>query len=297
MLTVIMPCFNEGSNIKKAVERTSEVLKKSNISFELLFVDDGSADETWTEIKKQIKENKNVTVKGIRFSRNYGKEAAIQAGLKNASGDCMVLMDCDLQHPPEKIPEMYEKWKEGYEIVEGRKKNRGKESAFHKFAANIFYGLISKATAVDMAAASDFKLLDQSVVKALGLFKEHCYFFRALSSSIGFKKTQVYFEVEERTEGTSKWNLKSLVRYAINNIAANTNAPLYLPAFLLAFLSAAISFLFLLIPGNRWIAPIFCFISSIIGLILGIMGYYIGKIFDETKDRPSYIIAEMAGMD
>ncbi len=297
MLTVIMPCFNEGSNIKKAVERTSEVLKKERLPFELLFVDDGSIDETWNEIKKQVKENETVTVKGIRFSRNYGKEAAIQAGLAHATGDCVVLMDCDLQHPPEKIPEMYKKWKEGFEIVEGRKKDRGKESALHKFAANTFYGLISKATASDMAAASDFKLLDQSVVKALGLFHEHCYFFRALSSNIGFKKTQVYFEVEERVAGTSKWNFKSLVRYAINNIAANTNAPLYLPAFLLAFLSAVSSLLFLFIPGKRWMVPMLCFVGSMIGLILGILGYYIGKIFDEAKNRPCYIIAETAGMD
>ncbi len=164
----------------------------------------------------------------IRFSRNFGKEAAIMAGLAQAQGDCCVVIDCDLQHPPVTIIEMYRLWQHGYQIVEGRKRNRGRESWLHRWAAHSFYCLISKLTKLDLAQASDFKLLDRRVVDALLQMQEQPAFFRALSSWVGFKTARLEFDVQERTLGSSKWSTLALIKYAITNIASFSTLPLQL---------------------------------------------------------------------
>ncbi len=143
--------------IAKATARMAEILQPEKIDYELLFIDDGSRDGTWAQINEAAEKDSHVV--GVHFSRNFGKEAAMFAGLEQARGDCCVVIDCDLQHPPEKIVEMYRLWEQGYEVVEGIKEDRGEESGLHKFAANSFYGLISKATGMDMSSSSDFKLL------------------------------------------------------------------------------------------------------------------------------------------
>lgn len=165
MISVVIPAYNEEETVSKAAEVIGGILTTQNIDFELLFVNDGSKDQTWNNICKVAE--KNSKIRGINFSRNFGKESAMFAGLAQARGDCVVVIDCDLQHPPEKIVEMYRLWEQGYEIVEGVKSSRGKESVFHTLAAKCFYGLISNATSVDMANASDFKLLDRKVVDVL----------------------------------------------------------------------------------------------------------------------------------
>ena len=212
MLSVILPSYNEEKMIFTAADTISGILSRENIDFELLFVDDGSKDATWENITKAAQMNSHVV--GIHFSRNFGKEAAMFAGLEKAAGDCCVVLDCDLQHPPEKIVEMYRLWEEGYEVVEGIKEDRGEESGFHKFAANSFYGLISRATGMDMSSSSDFKLLDRKVVDTLNSLPERNVFFRALSFWVGYKKATVYYSVRERTEGESKWSTKSLIKCA-----------------------------------------------------------------------------------
>ena len=159
MLSVILPSYNEEKMIPVATARMAEVLGGAGIDYELLFVDDGSKDKTWSEIQRCAETDPHVV--GVHFSRNFGKESAMFAGLETAKGDCAVVIDCDLQHPPEKIVEMYRLWEQGYEVVEGIKDDRGEESGFHKFAANSFYGIISRATGMDMASSSDFKLLDR----------------------------------------------------------------------------------------------------------------------------------------
>ena len=210
--------------IAQTFKTVKEIMDGASIPFEIIFVDDGSKDMTYVNITKLA--GSNTEVRGISFSRNFGKESAIFAGLESAAGACCVIMDCDLQHPPATIVEMYRLWEQGYDVVEGVKSSRGKETPIHKFCANSFYGIISKLTDIDMTNASDFKLLDRRAIEALLLMPERTPFFRALSSWIGFKTATVSFEVQERTVGTSKWSMWSLVKYAIRNITSFSGAPM-----------------------------------------------------------------------
>ena len=189
MLSVVLPAYNEEKMIQKAADTIDRILSAEKIPYEIVFVNDGSKDHTWEEIERAAGRNPNVT--GVNFSRNFGKESAMYAGLASASGDCCAVMDCDLQHPPEILVEMYRLWEQGYEVVEGVKHSRGKESALHKASAGLFYKLISSAVKIDMSRASDFKLLDRKAVNALLDMPERNVFFRALSSWIGYRKTTV----------------------------------------------------------------------------------------------------------
>ena len=210
MLSVVIPAFNEEEMLQKAADTVRQVLTESEISFEVIFVDDGSSDGTWQMIQEICCSFRNV--RGIHFSRNFGKESAIFAGLEKANGDCVAVMDCDLQHPPEMLVNMYRLWENGYEIVEGKKRSRGQESTLHGLCASIFYGIMSKAAGVDMKGASDFKLLDRKAVDALLQMPERSVFFRGMSSWIGFRKAEVEFDVREREAGQSKWGIFRLVR-------------------------------------------------------------------------------------
>ena len=224
LLSVIIPSYNEEAMIPKTAAVIHTLLEEAVMDHELIFVDDGSKDQTWAKIEAAAAEIP--TVRGVHFSRNFGKEAAITVGLAHAEGACAVVIDCDLQHPPEKIVEMFSLWQQGYEVVEAVKADRGRESALHKFCAGCFYKLISAATHIDMRSASDFKLLDRKAIDALLSLNERSAFFRALSSWIGFKTVQIQFEVQKRTDGTTKWSPWSLVKYAVSNIAAFSAAPM-----------------------------------------------------------------------
>ena len=303
MVSVIMPSYNEEKMIGTAASTVAAILRNESIDYELIFVDDGSRDETWAEIVKANEADCHVT--GIHFSRNFGKEAAMFAGLEKAKGDCCVVIDCDLQHPPEKIVEMYRLWEQGYEVVEGVKEDRGEESAMHKFAANSFYSLISGATGMDMGSSSDFKLLDRKVVDTLNKLPERNVFFRALSFWVGFKKATVYYSVQERTAGESKWSTKSLIKYALTNITSFSSAPLHIIT-VLGLVMMGISLVFGLIAivqklsgvaveGFTTVIILLLFASSAIMISLGIIGYYIARIYDEIKGRPRYIISQMIG--
>ncbi len=303
MLSVILPSYNEEKMIPVAADTISGILERENIDFELLFIDDGSKDATWENITRVAEKNAHVV--GVHFSRNFGKEAAMFAGLEKATGDCCVVLDCDLQHPPEKIVEMYRLWEDGYEVVEGIKEDRGEESGLHKFAANSFYGLISRATGMDMSSSSDFKLLDRKVVDTLNSLPERNVFFRALSFWVGYRKATVYYSVRERTEGESKWSTKSLIKYAITNIGSFSSAPLHMVTVLgLTMLMVAIVFSIIslvqkltgqALGGFTTVILLLLFSSSIIMISLGIVGYYIARIYDEIKGRPRYIISKMVG--
>ena len=300
MLSIILPSYNEGKNISKASGVISELLASNNIPYELIFVDDGSKDDTWNEIEKASKGNPNVV--GIHFSRNFGKESALFAGLAESTGDACIVMDCDLQHPPETLIEMYRLWQEGSEVVEGVKRSRGKESILHKASAGLFYKLISKAVKIDMSRASDFKLLDRKAVDSLLAMPERNAFFRALSAWIGYKTTTVEFDVREREEGESKWSTWSLIKYAITNIVAFSAAPMQVVtiAGVLVFLFAIILgiqtlikfFMGHAVAGFTTVILLILIIGSIIMISLGIIGYYISKIYEEVKGRPKYIISK-----
>ena len=303
LLSVVIPSFNEEAMIQKTVLAIGTVLQDARIPHELVFVDDGSGDTTWQEIETAA--SVVPFVRGVRFSRNFGKEAAIMAGLSAAKGDCCAVIDCDLQHPPEKLPEMNALWQQGYEVIEGEKSDRGKESGLHAFAAKSFYKLISAATKTDKANASDFKLLDRRVVDVLLSMPERGAFFRALSTWVGFKATTVFFEVRERQAGESKWSTKALIRYALNNISSFSNAPMQVVTALgvLSLLTCGIWALIALIcviAGVHLTAATgICLLLLLIGgacmLALGVIGFYIGRIYDEVKARPHYIVAETCG--
>ena len=303
MLSVILPSYNEEKMIPVAAETLAGILDAAEIPFELLFINDGSKDGTWNEICRA--REKDPRVCGVCFSRNFGKEAAMFAGLEKARGDCCVVLDCDLQHPPEKIVEMYHLWEQGYEVVEGIKHDRGEEAGLRRFAANTFYGIISKATGIDMASSSDFKLLDRKVVDTLNAMPERNVFFRALSFWVGFKKTEVTYDVRERTAGESKWSTCALIKYAITNIGSFSSAPLHLIT-VLGFITLSISIVFSVVAlvqkltgtalgGFTTVIILLLFIGSIMMISLGIIGYYIARIYEEIKGRPRYIIEEYRG--
>ncbi len=300
MISVILPAYNEEKMIREATDTIDRILTDEQIDYELVFVDDGSGDGTWREIGEAARQNSRV--KGIRFSRNFGKESAMLAGLAEASGDCCAVMDCDLQHPPETLVEMYRLWEQGYEVVEGVKRTRGKESPLHRASAGIFYRIISKAVKFDMSRASDFKLLDRRAVDAILSMPERNTFFRALSSWVGFRTTQVEFDVRERTEGESKWSTWSLVKYAVRNIVAFSAAPMqcvtvagvfvFLLAVVLGVQSLIRYFSGHALEGFTTVILLILMIGSIIMISLGIIGYYIAKIYEEVKGRPRYLISQ-----
>ena len=300
VLSVVIPAYNEEEMLPKTVTVLGELLRKEKISYELLFVDDGSGDGTWEKIRHASQEDPKI--RGIRFSRNFGKESAIFAGLAQAEGECVAVMDCDLQHPPETLVEMYRMWEQGYEVVEGVKRTRGTESVFHRMSAGLFYRIMSRSTGIDMQRASDFKLLDKKAVKVLLSMPERNAFFRAMSSWIGFRSTSISFDVAEREAGESKWSLWALTRYAVKNIVGYSSAPMQ-------FVTGAgvIVFVFALILGIQTLVRYFSgqaatgfttvillllMIGSVVMISLGIIGYYIARIYEEVKGRPKYIISE-----
>lgn len=302
-LSIILPAYNEQDNISYSFSEINKILSSASIPFEMIFVDDGSDDLTYQRIQALSSENSQV--KGICFSRNFGKEAAIFAGLEASTGECCLIMDCDLQHPVELIPEMYRLWQDGYEVIEGVKASRGKESFLHTLCANSFYHIISKASGIDMSKASDFKLLDRKAVDALLAMPERAPFFRALSSWIGFKTVSIPFHVKERENGTSKWSVWKLVKYAIRNITSFSGVPLQFVTFLgwvmfLCSIGLGIQSLYRYFSGTALegfttVILLQLLIGSVLMISLGIIGHYISRIYDEIKARPRYLISKKCG--
>lgn len=296
LLSVVLPAYNEEAMLPKAASVISGILENATINYELIFVNDGSRDNTWPEIEKCASENPHIH--GVCFSRNFGKEAALMAGLSAAKGDCVAVMDCDLQHPPLLLVKMYELWQQGYEVVNAVKSDRGEESALHRFAAKTFYKMMSSATKVDMSRAADYKLMDRKVVDTLLAMPEHDMFFRAASSWVGYKTTEVPFEVQEREAGVSKWSTKSLIKYAVSNIASYTSVPvlvLFWIGVILTLTGLVVGIVDLCIPSNGFAFFYTFLILTVGGVILagqGVVGYYISKIYAEVQNRPRYIVSK-----
>jgi len=301
LLSIVLPSYNEEQNISNTAKVLSELLEKEQIDYELVFVSDGSKDRTYEEILKAAAANSRI--KGAKFSRNFGKEVCIFAGLKLTTGDAVIVMDCDLQHPPQVIPRMWKLWKEGYEVVEGVKSSRGRESLAHKLSAGLFYKIMSKLIKMDMNASSDYKLLDRKVVDVLLKLPEKNTFFRALTFWAGFNTTTVEYDVQERIYGTSKWSVVSLMKYAVTNATSFSTLPLQLVTIM-----GVVSILFSVIlavqtviryllgnsvEGFTTVILLILIIGGFIMLSLGIIGHYIARIYEEVKGRPKYIISEV----
>ena len=298
LLSIVIPSYNEEQNIANTADVLARLLEQEKIEYELVFVNDGSKDNTYPEIQKAAQTNPHI--KGASFSRNFGKEACIFAGLQLATGDAVVVMDCDLQHPPHTILEMWKLWKEGYEVVEGVKTSRGKESLAHKLSAGLFYKIMSAIIKMDMNASSDFKLLDRKVVDVLTQLPEKNTFFRALTFWTGFKSTTVEYEVQERQFGESRWSTWSLMKYAITNATSFSTLPLQLITVMggvsiLFSVILAVQTLVRFLMGNSvegftTVILLILIIGGFIMLSLGIIGHYIARIYEEVKGRPLYVI-------
>ena len=302
MLSIILPTYNEEGNIENAYHKIKEVLAPKGIQFELVFVNDGSKDRSFEIIRQLADKVTDAKILGLSFSRNFGKEAAIFAGLSHATGDVCAVMDCDMQHPPETLLDMYALWQEGFEIIEGVKRSRGKENFIYKGFAKLFYSLISRSTGIEMQRSSDFKMLDRKVVDEYIKLPERNIFFRALSSWLGYKSAIVEFDVKERTSGTTKWSAKSLVKYAIGSICSFTTAPMQLIT-----LSGILFFFFAIVLGIqslvKWVSGtalegfttvilLLLITGSLIMISLGIIGYYLARIYEEIKGRPRCVVDE-----
>jgi len=302
LLSIVIPVYNEGEHIKNSIEVIRGFLKDIDMKHEFVLVDDGSKDESWLRICEMAKENGDV--KGVRFSRNFGKEKALIAGLNEANGDGVLFMDSDLQHPPRYIPEMVKLWENGAEVVEGFKEDRGKESFVYRFITNSFYRFSENMTGIKFLNASDFRLLDRKVVLALRELTENEPFFRGMSQWVGFKKESFDFKVDDRTTGKSKWSLKSLSRLAVNSIISNSDKPLkfnFAISFIFALLSVvSLVFVIIGIVKNAVDPALICvlillIVAALLFFNIGIIGLYIAKIYNEVNGRPRYIISEKTG--
>lgn len=295
MISVVVPAFNEEENISDCLAALRDAL--SGEEHEIIFVDDGSFDRTW----EKICENACESVRGIRFSRNFGKEAAIRAGLEHIKGDCAAVIDCDLQHPPALLKKMLERYRAGADVVEGKKSFRGRESRSHGLFAGIFNRMISASTGADMSGASDYILLSKRAVGAILRYNEEGGFFRALALSVGFERESVEYEVSPRKKGSGKFTFSVCVKYAIKNIASFTSLPLYAGIFAGGIAAVlGIVFLILLLCGVTlgFITAgivVTLLMGSVILFCIGAVGYYVSRIFDEVRNRPKYIVSAEVG--
>ncbi len=305
MLSVIIPAYNEQENIRNTASVVTGILNEAKIEHEIIFVDDGSKDNTWVEICS-CSEN-SPSVRGIRFSRNFGKEGAIFAGLKAVSGECAVLIDCDLQHPPELIPKMYSMWESGAEVVEAIKASRGREGLMYKLFAKSFYKMMKSSSGINLDGASDFKLLDRRAVDALNEMPERLTFFRALSSWVGFRTEKIEFVVKPRAAGKTKWNFKKLFKFAINSITSFTDFPIHLItavgvifgifAVVLGVQTLVNYFRGTAAEGFSTVILLILIVGACVLIGIGVIGFYLSKIYEEIKQRPRYIVSERAGYD
>lgn len=301
VLSVVIPVYQEGSHIQNSIRMIDDVLNRHQIKHEFVLVDDGSRDDTWEQLKQLAEALGNVNA--IRFSRNFGKESALCAGLEYAQGDMVAVMDSDLQHPPELLPEMVRIWREeGYDVVEGIKNTRGKEKYLYKLCANTFYQFIYKTSNIDLSNASDYKILDRKVVEAWKQMPEKTTFFRGMSAWVGFSRKQIGFNVHDRVDGDSKWSLIRLFKLAVNAITSFTTVPLHFITILgtvlfVVSVGLGIQTLYMKLSGKALdgfttVILLQLLIGSCIMISLGIIGIYLTKIYHEVKARPRYLISQ-----
>ncbi len=298
--TIIAPIYNEIDNIQVLYTRVSEVMDSIGEAWEFVMVDDGSSDgstEAILELKKQ--DDKIVPV---IFARNFGHQIAVTAGLDYSHGDAMVVIDADLQDPPEVILDLIKKWKEGYEVVYATRSKRAGETWFKLFSASVFYRLIQRITDVNLPMnTGDFRLLDRKVVDVMGSMREKHRFLRGMSVWVGFRQTGVEYERAERLAGQTKYPLKKMIKLASDAITGFSYFPLKLATYL-GFFFTGISFLFILIMiilrltgsqflmGQSTILIVILFLGGLQLLSIGMLGEYIGRLYDEAKGRPLYIV-------
>ena len=305
--SIIVPIFNEEPVIHELYNRLSSVMKKIDGHYELIFINDGSKDKSREFIKEIAK--KDITVKLIEFSRNFGHQIAVTAGIDYAKGDAVIIIDADLQDPPEVIPEMIRLWRQGYQVVYGKRIKRRGETVFKKITAKLFYKFLLLMTNIDIPAdTGDFRLIDRVVCEAIKQFKEKNRFLRGMVSWVGFKQTAVEFMRDERFAGSTKYPLKKMIKFAADGITSFSYKPLKI-ATSIGFMTSILSFIYLCVVlflkiftlyailGWASIIAVNLFFNGIILMIIGLLGEYVGRIYDEIKGRPLYLVSEVIGWD
>ncbi|NOT85451.1 MAG: glycosyltransferase family 2 protein [Methylococcaceae bacterium] len=300
MISLVIPVYNEGAHIEASILKVQAILLENKVNYQFVLVDDGSRDETWQVLQKVAQNLPNI--KALKLSRNFGKEAALCAGLEAADGEACIVMDADLQHPPALIPEMIRLWREeGYDVVEGVKSDRGHEGNVYKLGAHLFYSTFNRLSGFDLRRASDFKLMDRKVVDAWSRLPEKDTFFRGMSAWVGFKRYRMAFAVEPRAAGNSKWSPLKLGKLFISAITAFSSLPLQIITFLggvffvgsllLSAQTLYMKFFGIAYSGFTTVILLQLIIGSALMLSLGIIGTYLARIYDEVKNRPRYLIS------
>lgn len=306
-VSVVIPVYNEKQNLSELYQRLSKVLKSTGKKYEIIFINDGSTDNTSECIEQICKEDSSVKL--IELSRNFGHMIALTAGLDFAKGHCICTMDGDLQHPPELIPELIKLWEQGYEIVNTIREDTPDISLFKRKSSQLFYWIIGKISSTEITTnAADFRLLDKKVVESLKNMREHARFLRGLVGWLGFKKTHIRFKADPRFAGKPKYSLRRMVSFAIKGIVSFSVIPLRF-ATLMGFLVSVISFLYAtyaiylrlflkdaVIRGWTSVLASILFLGGIQLIAIGILGEYIAKIYEEVKKRPLYIIRRVIEM-
>ena len=300
-ISIIVPCYNEAQTIPIFYKEITEVFKKMDYELELLFVDDGSLDKTLLTIKELISDK---CVKYLSFSRNFGKEAAMYAGLLNATGDYIAIMDVDLQDPPSLLPEMIKDIKDGYDVVATRRKTRKGEGFFRSLFSRMFYRIINKMSNIEMVSgARDFRLMTRQVVNSILRLKEYNRYSKGLFSFVGYKTKWLEYDNVKRVAGKTKWSFRKLFVYAIEGITSFSTSPLVISA-IMGLIFCFISFVMIIAiivktlvfgdPTSGWpsLVCIIFFVSGVQLFCIGVMGEYLSKMYLEVKNRPIYVIKE-----
>lgn len=306
-VTIIIPAYNEEESLPFLRERLNELINNiKKYEFEILFVNDGSKDSTLKIIKQWREDDARISY--VDFSRNFGKETAMIAGLDYATGDCVIFMDADLQDPPELIPELLKWWEQGYDDVYARRRTRKGETWLKKFTSKMYYKVLQSLTNVEIQKdTGDFRLLDKRCVNALKMMRESQRCSKSMFSWIGYNKKEVLFDRDPRVAGTTKWNYKKLIDLAIDGITSFTTSPLRISTYLSipTFLALVVYFVYVIvkcvtqhvaIQAFQAIILLVLFFAGIQIMLFGIMGEYLGRIFNETKNRPLYFIKEYNGI-
>ena len=302
-ITIIIPAYNEEESLPFLYERLDKLMgDMKNYDFEILFVNDGSKDKTISIIKELREKDKRISY--VDFSRNFGKEIAMIAGLDYATGDCVIFMDADLQDPPELIPELVKYWEEGYDDVYAKRRSRKGETCLKKFTSKMYYKVLQKTTRIEIQKdTGDFRLLDRRCVNALRKIRESERNTKSMFSWIGYKKKEVLYDRDPRVAGTTKWNYIKLIDLAIDGITSFTTSPLRLSTYIAipTFLVLFVYFIYVIakscimheaIQAFQAIILLILFFSGVQILLFGILGEYLGRIFKETKNRPLYLVNE-----
>ena len=304
--SIVVPVFNEQEAIPLFYKAVVPVMEKLNESFEVIFVNDGSRDNTINVLKDLAEKDKRIKV--INFSRNFGQQAAIYAGFENAEGDAVVDIDVDLQDPVEVIPLMIEKWKQGYDIVHGKRSKRKGESFFKKVTSKMYLKFLKKISGLDIPAnVGEFKLFDRKVIDTLLAMPEHDRYIRGVTAWVGFKQTEVEFVRNERSAGETKYSVKKLFKLAGRSVISMTTWPLSLSmkAGILGGISSLICYLVFIIlacckivlPVSAWLFPTITIVASTMLVFNGITNIYLRRTYEEVQNRPRYIIREKLNIE